>query len=169
MRPTSMSFVSGQPAAQAEARRGYTLMELLIAMCLLIVLGGGLATFLGHGVSTWRRAENRGRVHETARALLEGIADDLRSTAIRTGPRRVERGSAPPDRLRAQARLRFCGRLRAMRRPHPPRWDAPLRAHAPRSWTQERPRRRVRVSDGPGGLMRSSIPWILARTEDFWP
>lgn len=86
MRWPSEILDPGLRAEHAGARRGYTLMELLIAMCLLIVLGGGLATFLGHGVSTWRRAENRGRVHETARALLEGIADDLRSTAIRTGP-----------------------------------------------------------------------------------
>jgi type II secretory pathway component PulJ len=59
-------------------------MEVLIAMSLLVVLGGGLATLLSQGGSIWRTAENRGRIYEEARAILERVADDLRSTVIRT-------------------------------------------------------------------------------------
>jgi prepilin-type N-terminal cleavage/methylation domain-containing protein len=64
--------------------RGYTLMELLIAMSLLVVLGGGLVTLLGQAVSTWNTAENRGKVYEQARAVLDRAADDLRSVVIRS-------------------------------------------------------------------------------------
>jgi len=68
---------------RAGARRGYTLMEVLVAMSLLVLLGGGLVTLLNQGISMWHASENRGRIYEQARAVLESIADDLRSTAIR--------------------------------------------------------------------------------------
>ncbi len=63
---------------------GYTLMELMIAMSLLVILGGGLVTLLSQCVSIWNRAETRGKVYEEARALLDRIAEDLRSAVIRT-------------------------------------------------------------------------------------
>ena len=63
---------------------GYTLMEMLIAMTLLIVLGGGLVTILRQSVSIWSTAESRGRMYEQARALLDLISADLQSTAIRS-------------------------------------------------------------------------------------
>lgn len=59
-------------------RGGYTLLELLIAMSLLIILGGGLVTFLNQGISIWRISQRRGRDYERARALLDQVASDLR-------------------------------------------------------------------------------------------
>mgnify|MGYP001216375304 CR=1 FL=1 len=64
-------------------REGYTLMETLIAMGLLVVLGGGLVTLLSQSVSVWRTAERRGRLYEQGRALLDLVSADLRSTVVR--------------------------------------------------------------------------------------
>jgi prepilin-type N-terminal cleavage/methylation domain-containing protein len=64
--------------------RGYTLIELLVAMSILILLGGGLVAVLHQGVTLWRTAENRGRVFEQARVVLDRLASDLRSTVIRS-------------------------------------------------------------------------------------
>jgi hypothetical protein len=52
-------------------------------MSLLVILGGGLVALLGQCVRLWNTAENRGKVYEEARALLDRIAEDLRSTVIR--------------------------------------------------------------------------------------
>ena len=48
---------------------GYTLLEVVIAVGILVVLGSGLATLLTQGISIWRRAENRGKVYDQARRL----------------------------------------------------------------------------------------------------
>src|SRR2546428_12365180 len=61
---------------------GYTILEMLIAMSLLVPLGGGLGTLLRQSISIWSTAENRGRVYEEARAGLDPLADDLRPPAI---------------------------------------------------------------------------------------
>jgi hypothetical protein len=61
---------------------GYTLLEVVIAVGLLVLLGSGLATLLTQGISIWRRAENRGRVYDQARILLERMAEDIRSTVV---------------------------------------------------------------------------------------
>ena len=59
--------------------RGYTLLEILIAVSILVILGGGLTTLLTQGLSIWRRAETRGQVYEQARVLFDQLAEDLRS------------------------------------------------------------------------------------------
>src|SRR5262245_42151231 len=64
--------------------RGYTLTELIIAMGLLVFLGSGLATLLKYGVEAWHTAERRGKIHDAARAILERLAEDLRSTQVRS-------------------------------------------------------------------------------------
>ncbi|MEC9353445.1 MAG: type II secretion system protein [Planctomycetota bacterium] len=61
---------------------GYTLLEVVIAVGILTLLGSGLATLLTQGISIWRRAENRGRVYDQARILLERMAEDIRSTVV---------------------------------------------------------------------------------------
>ncbi len=58
---------------------GYTLLEILVSVGILVMLGAGLVTLMTQGMSIWRRAENRGRVYEQARVLLDQIAEDLRS------------------------------------------------------------------------------------------
>ncbi len=58
-------------------------MELTVAMSLLVILGGGLVTLLGQGVRIWNTAENRGKAYEEARAVLDRVAEDLRSVVAR--------------------------------------------------------------------------------------
>ncbi|MCH2582335.1 MAG: hypothetical protein MK133_14180, partial [Planctomycetes bacterium] len=64
---------------------GYTLLEVVIAVGILVMLGSGLATLLTQGISIWRRAENRGRVYDQARILLERMSEDLRSAVVLSG------------------------------------------------------------------------------------
>ena len=75
-------------------REGYTLLEVLIAAGILSMLGAALVTVLTQGVSIWRRAENRGRVYEKARVLLDRLANDLRSTVIADS---IRDGGEPAD------------------------------------------------------------------------
>ena len=72
-----------------EDNSGQSLDSLLDTMAnvvgILVVLGSGLATLLTQGISIWRRAENRGRVYDQARILLERMAEDLRSAVVLSG------------------------------------------------------------------------------------
>lgn len=63
---------------------GYTIVEILVAMSLLILLGGGLVTLLHEGISMWRSTESQGRAYERARAILDQLARDLRSAETRS-------------------------------------------------------------------------------------
>ena len=89
-------------------------MEMLIAMALLVLLGGGLVTILRQGVSIWSTAESRGLIYEQARALLELIESDLRSTAVRFNRadddvwvRFIADRYVHPDEEQGAQRLRF--------------------------------------------------------------
>ena len=58
-------------------RRGLTLIELLVAMSIFIVLGGGLVLFMRVGIDTWRVGETRRESYERAEAILSQLASDL--------------------------------------------------------------------------------------------
>src|SRR5688572_27174017 len=95
------------PLRPRSASAGYTLMEVLIAMGILVTLGGGLVSLLGHGVTVWSTAEKRGRAYETARALLERIAEDLRGAAVRRDESRVLARFLADEDPAGRQRLRF--------------------------------------------------------------
>lgn len=61
-------------------KRGMTLLELLVATTIFIFLGGSLVLFLRVGVETWRVGEMRREAYERAQAILDTVAEDLRST-----------------------------------------------------------------------------------------
>ncbi len=69
----------------AEGRRGYTLIEMMVAIGLLAFFGSGLVVLLRQSTSLWRSAETRGQAYEQARSLLDLIASDLRSAVVRGG------------------------------------------------------------------------------------
>lgn len=71
------------PTTRRPGTSGFTLLEVLIATGIMALLGAGLVALLTRGVAIWNRAENTGRVYEQARAVLDVIAADLRSTQIR--------------------------------------------------------------------------------------
>ncbi len=58
---------------------GHTLMEVLVALGVFVFLGSALIAFLSQGVGVWHLAEERGRIYERARAILDTAAEDLRS------------------------------------------------------------------------------------------
>jgi hypothetical protein len=60
---------------------GYTLLELLVAMTIMIVLGAGLVALLKEGIQTWHVAEKRGAIYDRARMVLDQIGEDLRAVA----------------------------------------------------------------------------------------
>ena len=64
---------------------GFTLLELLVAMTILVMLGGALVTILRQGIITWHTAEKRGAIYDRARLVLDGMAEDLRCAAADSG------------------------------------------------------------------------------------
>jgi hypothetical protein len=80
-----MKSCPSDPGSGPGRRGGYTLLEILMALSLLVVLGAGLAGLLRQAVSIWSTAEKRGQVYEAGRAILERVAEDLRAAAIRGG------------------------------------------------------------------------------------
>ncbi len=60
---------------------GFSLMELLVAMTIMVILGGALVTILKQGITTWHLAEKRGAIYERGRMVLDQIAEDLRAAA----------------------------------------------------------------------------------------
>jgi len=63
-------------------RRAHTLIELLVSTGLLVLLGSGLAALLAQSLGLWRTASRRERVYESARVLLDALAEDLRSAVV---------------------------------------------------------------------------------------
>jgi type II secretory pathway pseudopilin PulG len=57
---------------------GYSLLEMMIAMSVLVFIGGGLAALLSRALDLWRDAERTAKVYDLARAVLELISRDLR-------------------------------------------------------------------------------------------
>lgn len=67
--------------------RGYTLIEVLLAIGIFAFLGTALIALMRQGVFLWHTAESRGRVYERARAILDTMGDDLRSMGTDVGDR----------------------------------------------------------------------------------
>ena len=59
---------------------GYTLLEVLVAAGIFVFLGTALVTLLKQGITIWRVAETRGRIYERARAVLDTISGDAKSS-----------------------------------------------------------------------------------------
>jgi prepilin-type N-terminal cleavage/methylation domain-containing protein len=66
----------------AAGRRGFTLLELLIATGVLVMLGSALVVVLRGGVTTWRRGEARRESFEVAQAILAQLSDDLMCATV---------------------------------------------------------------------------------------
>lgn len=60
-------------------RRGFTLLELLVAMGIFVMLGTSLMVILRGGLATWRRSEARQESYAAAQSVLSQLAEDLRS------------------------------------------------------------------------------------------
>lgn len=60
-------------------RRGFSLVELLVAMAIFSVLGATLVLLLRQGMGAWHVGEARRGTYEEAQAVLGQLRDDLRS------------------------------------------------------------------------------------------
>ncbi|MEW6664876.1 MAG: prepilin-type N-terminal cleavage/methylation domain-containing protein [Thermodesulfobacteriota bacterium] len=65
--------------------RGFTLLEVLIAMAILVVIGSAVYTSYISNVETIRAGRSKSEVHQRARIILDVMAKDLES-AINVAP-----------------------------------------------------------------------------------
>mgnify|MGYP000263992910 CR=1 FL=1 len=96
----------GCPAARG-SQRGFTMVELMVALLLgLVLIGGVINVFLTSG-QTLRLNQNLSRVHENARFGVEMFVREIREAASRKGfrpladdgARRVLEGATTLDEL----------------------------------------------------------------------
>lgn len=67
--------------------RGFTMLELMVAISIFAVLGLLLMGLLRQGIEKWQVGENQREVYERAHAIFERIGTDLENTFSRAGPR----------------------------------------------------------------------------------
>jgi type II secretory pathway pseudopilin PulG len=66
----------------SRADRGFTLLELTIAMTFVIVLAGGIALSISTCVNVWRRAQEMADLNQEARAVSEVLSRDIRGAYL---------------------------------------------------------------------------------------
>ena len=71
-------------------RRGFTLVELLIALTLLAMLLGGSLCALGGGLRNWRKIGGRAATLQIENIVAERLCGDVRGSAIMTGSTSTE-------------------------------------------------------------------------------
>jgi prepilin-type N-terminal cleavage/methylation domain-containing protein len=59
--------------------RGFTLIELLVSLGIFAVMAASLGSSLSTGVAAWKRARRMADRQQEARAVLEGLARELRA------------------------------------------------------------------------------------------
>lgn len=60
-------------------RRGFTLIELLVSLTIFSIVAVAVYGAFAGGVTVWRRAQAASATYQTARAILEAMARDLRA------------------------------------------------------------------------------------------
>ena len=76
-----------RPASRFPPRacRGFTVMEIVVAMGIFIVLGAALITILRQGLALWRTGETKKEAHERANFILSYLREDLANTYSKVG------------------------------------------------------------------------------------
>jgi prepilin-type N-terminal cleavage/methylation domain-containing protein len=70
----------------AGRRAGFTLVEILVAMSVLLVLGLMMVALMRSALATWNQAERQRRVYSRARAVFDCLQEDLESALTRDPP-----------------------------------------------------------------------------------
>ena len=132
-------------------RRGFTLVELLIASTMIAVLVVGLGAHLRGGLAVWRRATASGEAVQRQRVALERLARELAQAVVlddREAAYGEDAGTLPRPRFDEAALAWFTALAPSTRRPLP----------AVRFVTY-----RCEERDGVLGLWRTSQPLVEAR------
>jgi prepilin-type N-terminal cleavage/methylation domain-containing protein len=78
------------------ATRGFTLVEMLVSMSVLMVLSLGIVAILQGSAVVWRTHTASTETHDRASAILGQIGRDLQGLATDVGREPAERGPRPP-------------------------------------------------------------------------
>jgi len=74
------------PPSTLHRRSGFTLVEILVAMSVLLVLGLMLVALMRSALDTWNQAERQRKVYSRARAVFDCLQEDLESALTRDPP-----------------------------------------------------------------------------------
>lgn len=66
--------------------RGFTLVEILVAVSILAFMAGLLASLSGQAANLWTRNESQSQIRERVRTVLEFMANDLRQAVLPIDP-----------------------------------------------------------------------------------
>ena len=90
----SLSSSQSVPARQRNAKRGFTLAEIMVALFILIAVSGMVLTFLLHLLQSAYITESRNLINKDMRTMTQSINDDARAVNRFF----VYRSSNPEDR-----------------------------------------------------------------------
>lgn len=65
-------------------RRGFTILELMVAMTITAIIVGVLVTITGSAIDTWNRSRNELRAARQAEAMINVMTKDLESLVLRS-------------------------------------------------------------------------------------
>jgi hypothetical protein len=133
-------------------RRGFTLIELTLAVAMLVTLSFVLFGFLRGGMGMYRSGEARRDTYERAQVLLEQLTRDLRCVAA---PLRGDPGEAPGIRLLGDRDDEGRPRLRFVRFAGEERFDRVLRAAGTRPGAEAYVDLRDDVREAAAGELRA--------------
>jgi prepilin-type N-terminal cleavage/methylation domain-containing protein len=70
----------------ARQQLGFTLIELLVSAAILSVIGLAVYSVFAGGIGAWRKAQEFSSTYQTARLVLEDIAQELKNAVTISGP-----------------------------------------------------------------------------------
>src|SRR5437899_12332328 len=68
-----------------EGRHGFTLIELLVSLTIFAVIAVAVYSAFAGGVGAWRRAQEFSSTYQTARLVLDDLANELKNAVVVSG------------------------------------------------------------------------------------
>lgn len=82
---TPMRLTVGKRSPRGGKRRGFTMIELMVAMAITALIVTVLVSITGIALDSWRRSRAQVRAARQAKAALETLARDFESLLVRSG------------------------------------------------------------------------------------